>query len=169
MKKNVFGIPILDSKRVGTQRSVATLAFIAAQMEHRQHIIDSKRMMYQWDQHKWMKKHGKDDSTVSDFKRTQMLRSWFEFLDADGSGEVGIDELGEPLVSVGLAKSREDVKKLIAAYDADGSGEINFEDFTALMNENHESSQPVGGKKEKKDEMVENVAGNPVLTLFNGT
>jgi centrin-1 len=41
------------------------------------------------------------------------MRNWFEFLDADGSGEIGVDELQDPLVSVGLANCRDDVVNLI--------------------------------------------------------
>ena len=60
-----------------------------------------------WDRHQWLETHGKADNVFSYRHRVRMLRNWFELLDTDGSGEVGLDELGEPLVSTGVASSRE--------------------------------------------------------------
>ena len=60
-----------------------------------------------WDRHQWLETHGKADNVFSYRHRVRMLRNWFELLDTDGSGEVGLDELGEPLVSTGVAGSRE--------------------------------------------------------------
>uniref|UniRef100_K3X9X3 EF-hand domain-containing protein n=1 Tax=Globisporangium ultimum (strain ATCC 200006 / CBS 805.95 / DAOM BR144) TaxID=431595 RepID=K3X9X3_GLOUD len=62
-----------------------------------------------------------------------LMRRWFESLDADGSGEVGLNELEDPLVSVGLARNREDVQKLIDGVDKEGKGEVTFDEFLNLM------------------------------------
>lgn len=62
-----------------------------------------------------------------------LMRRWFEYLDADGSGEVGLNELEDPLVSVGLARSRDDVQKLIDQVDKEGKGEVTFDEFLNLM------------------------------------
>ena len=58
----------------------------------------------------------------------RLMKTWFEFLDADGSGEVGLEELEDPLVSVGLARSREDVEDLVKLVDKSGNGEINLKE-----------------------------------------
>ena len=76
--------------------------------------------------------------------RTRMCIQ-FDFLDADGSGEIDAGELQgwgccpshvcflqrftsvvdpDPLTSLGLAFSRRDVDELIASVDQDGTGEI---------------------------------------------
>ncbi|OWZ09727.1 hypothetical protein PHMEG_00017525 [Phytophthora megakarya] len=60
------------------------------------------------------------------------MRRWFDSLDADGSGEVGLDELEDPLVSVGLAGSRDDVQRLIEEVD-NGSGSVTFEAFLNML------------------------------------
>ncbi len=78
------------------------------------------------------------------------LKKWFEFLDADGSGEIGVEELQDPLVSVGLAKCRRDVINLIKSVDASGNDEISFDEFLTLMKPS----------REKGD------VSNPVVTLF---
>lgn len=51
-----------------------------------------------------------------------ILQRWFDLLDSDGSGEVSVNELEDPLLSVGLATSKQEVVDLIARVDKDGSG-----------------------------------------------
>lgn len=86
-----------------------------------------------WFEHRWLNKHGKH-SQLKEFREKMMLmRRWFESLDADGSGEVGLNELEDPLVSVGLARSRDDVQKLIDEVDREGKGEVTFDEFLHLM------------------------------------
>ncbi|TYZ62509.1 hypothetical protein PybrP1_008719 [[Pythium] brassicae (nom. inval.)] len=86
-----------------------------------------------WFEHRWLSKHGRK-SQLKEFRaKTVLMRRWFESLDADGSGEVGLNELEDPLVSVGLARSRDDVQKLIDEVDEDGTGEVTFNEFLHLM------------------------------------
>lgn len=86
-----------------------------------------------WLQHRWLDKHGKNSQLKEYREQIALMRRWFESLDADGSGEVGVDELEDPLVSVGLARSRGDVQKLIDGVDRDKSGEVTFGEFLHLM------------------------------------
>jgi centrin-1 len=41
------------------------------------------------------------------------LRKYFQELDEDGSGSIGIEELEKPLISLGLCKTRAEVYKII--------------------------------------------------------
>lgn len=60
---------------------------------------------------------------------------------------IGIDELEEPLISLGIAESREDVKKLI--YTVDDDGFIEFKEFLEIIkNKNGD------GKSNSKETMV---------------
>lgn len=86
-----------------------------------------------WFQHRWLGKHGKASQLKENRDKVALMRRWFESLDADGSGEVGLDELEDPLVSVGLARNRADVRELIERVDRDGSGEITFLEFLSMM------------------------------------
>lgn len=45
-------------------------------------------------------------------------------MDQKQSGSIGIDELEELLISVGLMQTREEVKKIFDAVDEDKSGNI---------------------------------------------
>lgn len=86
-----------------------------------------------WFEHRWLNKHGRTSQLKEIREKTVLMRHWFESLDADGSGEVGLNELEDPLVSVGLARSRDDVQKLIDEVDKDGKGEVTFNEFLSLM------------------------------------
>ncbi len=50
-----------------------------------------------------MKHHGKED--YIDFKDEEILvlRKYFKSLDSDGSGSIGVEELEDPLIALGLA------------------------------------------------------------------
>jgi len=70
---------------------------------------------------KWMIGRGKDKFISFDPTQTRMLRKVFNELDRDGSGEIGLEDLEDPLIAMGLAESREEVKKLISKTDKDKS------------------------------------------------
>ncbi|GLD92887.1 hypothetical protein PINS_up001466 [Pythium insidiosum] len=86
-----------------------------------------------WFQHRWLDKHGKNSHLKELREKMALLRRWFESLDTDGSGAVGVNELEDPLVSVGLARTRDEVQHLIDEVDKDGSGEVTFDEFLTLM------------------------------------
>ena len=66
-------------------------------------------------------------------EQEKMLREWFEALDADGSGDISVDELEEPLISIGLVSSKEDLEEMIRKYDSSGDGEIDFQEFVKMV------------------------------------
>ena len=55
----------------------------------------------------WLRKHGK--SKYIDFDEAQMaiLNDYFNDLDEDGSQAIGVDELEEPLIALGLVDTRQ--------------------------------------------------------------
>ena len=54
----------------------------------------------------WLKKHGKGHCIVFDDKELTELRECFRSLDDDDSGSIGVDELEDPLIALGLAQNR---------------------------------------------------------------
>jgi len=52
------------------------------------------------------------------------MKQYFNSLDKKGCGSIGIDELEELLLSVGLMETREEIKALIDSVDEDKSGKI---------------------------------------------
>ena len=77
--------------------------------------------------------HGRGKDHAEMRERMKHMKTWFEFLDADKSGEIGIEELEGPLIDVGLARSRAEVLKLLRSVDKTGNGEINYEEFLDMM------------------------------------
>ena len=61
------------------------------------------------------------------------MELWFEFLDVDGDKSVSAEELEDPLVSLGLARNREEAEKLVSMYDQDGDMELDFNEFQKLQ------------------------------------
>ena len=55
----------------------------------------------------WLRKHGK--SKYIDFDESQMaiLNDCFNDLDEDGSQAIGVDELEDPLIALGLVDTRQ--------------------------------------------------------------
>ena len=96
-----------------------------------------------WRVNHWLSMHGHKTEVLAMTKSVQMLKEWFKFLDAKGTGRVGVAELEEPLVSVGLAASRDDVISLVAAANRDGSGALSFKQFLGLMSASRMSDVPV--------------------------
>ena len=92
----------------------------------------SKKIKHSFDQHRWLVQHGHKAQQQKKQAHLKRLRQWWEFLDADGGGTLSVDELEDPLVSVGLARGRADVEKLIEIHDTSGEGELSFENFTSM-------------------------------------
>ncbi|KAL4177372.1 hypothetical protein KRP22_002305 [Phytophthora ramorum] len=86
-----------------------------------------------WFQHRWLDKHGRNSNLKSAREQLALMRRWFDSLDTDGSGEVGLDELEDPLVSVGLAENRDDVQHLIEEVDLNGTGSVTFDAFLNML------------------------------------
>ncbi|GBG30487.1 Glycerol uptake protein 1 [Hondaea fermentalgiana] len=61
------------------------------------------------------------------------LRQWFNVLDEDKSGEISTNELVDPLLTVGLCRSRQQVERLVSKIDVDGSGAIGFDEFVNIV------------------------------------
>jgi len=57
----------------------------------------------------------------------------FNALDSDGSKAIGVSELEDPLIALGIVNSREEVKKYIDQVDQDDTGEIEFDEFLLIM------------------------------------
>lgn len=65
-----------------------------------------------------------------------ILNDCFNDLDEDGSQAIGVDELEDPLIALGLVDNRAQVVEMVASIDDDL--QIDFEEFLKLVK---------GGKK----------------------
>ena len=93
---------------------------------------------------KWLVKHGKAE--LLDFQDFEIksLKECFQSLDSDGSGAIGIEELEDPLIGLGLADTRQQVQDMIDIVDEDGSGQIEFDEFLSIIkNDSDESTSKI--------------------------
>eukprot|EP00347_Sterkiella_histriomuscorum_P024229 403331863 len=81
----------------------------------------------------WLDKHGKSNFVVFTSEELQKLRKYFKELDTDGSGSIGLEELEQPLISLGLCKTREEVQHIMDSVDEDKSGQIEFDEFLTII------------------------------------
>ena len=66
-------------------------------------------------------------------EQIKQLHEVFEHFDADHSGAIDMDELGNVFRAMGQELSEAELKALIRQVDDDGSGEIEFDEFLLLM------------------------------------
>ena len=54
-------------------------------------------------------------------------------MDDDGGGSIGLEELEVPLIGLGFAENREEVKEIMGSVDEDGNGDIEFSEFLMII------------------------------------
>ena len=89
----------------------------------------------------WLSLTGRFPDSEWKIKEKRNLKSWFDSLDRDGSGEIDVDELLDPLLSTGLAKTVSDVRTLVRSVDDDNSGAIGFKEFLSIMKNDSKRSK----------------------------
>lgn len=69
------------------------------------------------DNRQWMNKRGKGNLIYYDKEQIENMQHFFKELDTDKSGMIGVDEIEETLISLGLAKTKQDVEKVVQELD----------------------------------------------------
>ena len=82
-------------------------------------------------QRKWLRGHGKAHFIDFDEKQMEILKACFESLDEDGGKSIGVDELEDPLIALGLVNDRAQVEKMVMEVDNDA--QIEFDEFLTLV------------------------------------
>ncbi|OMJ90784.1 hypothetical protein SteCoe_6763 [Stentor coeruleus] len=101
-----------------------------------------------------MRVHGK--ATELGRKQRHDLKSLFSQLDSDNSGVVSIEELYEPLLSLGLVQSKQEVEQLVHYASAQQAGVLKFEEFAKLFDCPSQTSSAQHGRLDK---LIISVAG----------
>ena len=92
--------------------------------------------LYEEANEKWCSSHGKRVTGEYNNKEKRQLRCWFKELDYDNSGEVNVNELQDALISSGILKTREQVKRVLTNADKNRSAGIDFDEFISAINSN---------------------------------
>ena len=83
----------------------------------------------------WWRRRGREIAARFSNKDKRMLRKWFQELDYDGSGEVSVVELQDPMLSAGIFKTREQIFRVMLNADKNDTMGLDFEEFlNALYN-----------------------------------
>ena len=80
---------------------------------------------------KWFYQRGKDKALEFSDEEIKELRRCFQALDEDKGGSIGLEELEDPLIGLGLADTTEKVEEIILKVDDDG--EIEFPEFLKII------------------------------------
>ena len=82
---------------------------------------------------KWLMSRGKSHCIEFQDKEIKLLRRYFDSLDDDASGAIGVDELEDPLIALGLVDNRQQVQSIVQMIDDDGSEMIEFPEFLKII------------------------------------
>lgn len=133
-RSSSFGaLPSLQPRPSSSGALQSTNAVLQGQ--RRSASTDFKRRLHETRQRDWLKKHGKHSCMdFSDSERTE-LRHFFEGLSGSHGSDarIGIAELEEMLISLGVADTRADVLSVIATLDGDETGELDFEEYLRIV------------------------------------
>lgn len=80
--------------------------------------------------------HGAEAAIQWSCKDRRMLRNWFKALDYDGSCEVSVPELQDPLISAGILKTRDQVYRVLLNADKNGTMGLDFKEFLDALHGN---------------------------------
>ena len=81
-------------------------------------------------------------------KDKRMLRKWFQELDFDGSGEVSVLELQDPMLSAGIFKTKEQIFRVMLNADKNDTMGLDFEEFLNALYDS--KNELIDTKKLKK-------------------
>ena len=108
------------------ERARRRLLMLPQDLEHKGRLATG---MQKW----WRKMRSQGGASLAEFS----VRDAFDAFDADGNGELDMDELRAALCDLGTVRplrlSRDEVDVLVSVCDADGSGTVSFSEFSALL------------------------------------
>jgi centrin-1 len=116
--------------------------------------------LHNYETKRWQESRGKfvefDIKTMNKYKKYYVD---IASINADGEEGMGIDQLEEPFISLGLAYSRDEVFNLINSVDDDGSGRIEFDEFLRII---HNKSKKKSKNNEKITTFFKNLANDNI-------
>ena len=93
-----------------------------------------REKLMEYEMKRWQEERGK--YVEFDIKTMNKYQKYYEemtTINPDGEEGIGVDQLEEPFISLGLAYNREEINNLISSVDDDGSGRIEFGEFLRII------------------------------------
>jgi len=97
---------------------------------------------------KWYKLRGKKVGLGRE--KLRELKELFSALDDDGSAAIGVDELENPLITLGLVNDRYEIKSIVDEVDDDKTGEIELSEFLQIFMKKNLKSGDEGDNRIKE-------------------
>lgn len=135
------------------------------QVERKKEIKDLGKKLLEYEMKRWQEQKGK--FVEFDIKTMNKYKVYFDEMcqfNNDGKEELGVEQLKEPFISLGLANSKDDVSELISSVDDDMSGKIEFPEFLRII---HNKSKKKDKGNEKITTFFKNLANNNVSKDHN--
>ncbi|KAL4145074.1 hypothetical protein PRNP1_012748 [Phytophthora ramorum] len=92
-----------------------------------------KEELLHLDQNAWLTKHAKQPRFQFSGEQKRMLRQWFDALDSDGSGKISVEELEDPMLSIGIVNDTREIEQIVSKLDKDSNGQIDFQEFVEFL------------------------------------
>jgi len=93
----------------------------------------SSKHVKRQDQAEWAARRSLNGGSHLGLAQIRSLLEYFQAIDKDGSGDISLMELADPLLTTGLADSIHECVEIFSSIDSDGSGEIDFHEFLQLI------------------------------------
>ncbi|DBA00183.1 TPA: hypothetical protein N0F65_007808 [Lagenidium giganteum] len=106
--------------------------------------------MFRFEQNAWLGKHAKHRRFEFSAEQKRMLRQWFDALDSDGSGMISVEELEDPMLSIGIVTDAKEVQEIMSRVDKNDNGLIDFDEFVDFLTPHSKSNK---GSMEKHEAM----------------
>ena len=97
--------------------------------------IELKRKLLQTSTESWLSKHGKSQYIQFSKEKKKNLRTCFLSIDINGSKSIELEEIIEAMMTLGIAESKVQARKIFEDVDEDRSGHIEFNEFCNLLKE----------------------------------
>lgn len=83
---------------------------------------------------KWSNKRSTKKQADQHEKYRKILKTYFDSIKSDKDNDyILIEDLEDPFITLGLAKSRKEVREIVELYDDNGNGKIEFEEFLEIL------------------------------------
>ena len=127
--------------------------------------LKEKLMIYEMK--RWQESRGCKNGEFTTIKTMNKYQVYYDDMlqiNADGEDGMGVDQLIEPFISLGLAYSKEEVNELIESVDEDGSKRIEFDEFLDII---HNKSKIKTESNKKITNFFKSLANNDFSSAKN--
>ena len=115
--------------------------------ERKEKFQTNQKVLFDKAQRVWLKKNNKEEYIDFNEQYRRKIYKYFSSMDTDGGGSIGPEELDGPLITLGIARNRDEVIKIMSEIDDDL--DIKFDEFLTIIGG---KSDIFGKKSDKKDQ-----------------